>query len=174
MKRIWVSPEDCIANHTCWTPETLKRYTYEYGNGDEVLVESILKDPNVSIVDKMYIVDITDMLSDEDSHWLAVDYAGHALTKHTIAGKVSLNIKAEWIKGQISDAQLLEAEKDAWHEAKTYPKSKAAAFACKKDPKLALRGASAFAGGWYGEAVDPIEKQWQWERMLERLEDTDE
>jgi len=169
----WLSIEDCIKNNTCWSPGAILEYAKKHGDGNRVKVLPLLNNPDIYKVDKMWVVDAVGLLKESDYHWLAIEYAAHVLEDANKAGMKALTTKAMWIKGRVTDEELENAEKDAWNEAKYYPKSKAAAFAAKKDPKLALKLSSALAAGWYGEVVDPEEINWQWSLMVDRLEGID-
>lgn len=173
MTKMLISPEDCMANNTCWPKERLEDYTKKYGKNGKVRVQTILDDENVSIVDKMYIVDITKLLTPQDAHWLSVEFASHWMEPANKDGLKAVKMKVYWLKDRCDDQDLEDAEKLAWEEAKVYPKSKSAAFAAKKDPYLAMRGSAALAGGWYGETIVPEEKEWQWSLILDRLEGYD-
>lgn len=169
-----LSIEDCIQHNTCWSTKAIEDYAKKHGDGKEVTIKDVLNDPAISKVDKMWVVESTGLLTDDDCHWLAIEFAAHILEDANKAGMKALTTKAMWIKGNATDEKLKNMEKAAWDEAKYYPKSKAAAFAAKTNPDLAIKGASAFSAGWYGEAVNPEEINWQWSLMVDRLEGIDE
>ena len=162
-----ITPELCIASNTCWPEDRIKKYKDK--KNPEGYVWKILDDDNVSIVDKIFIVDISGILSDRQKHKLALEFASHVLTKTNRRAWIALAKKEDWLDKRVSDSQLAKAETMAWEEAKTLPKSKAAAFAAKRDARLAFNGSASFSGGWYGGDVDPKEKRWQWNQILKEI-----
>jgi len=161
--------DDCFANNTCWPEDRLERYRRVHGDTEGVPVFSILTDPDISIVDKMWAVEAAELLSEDDMHWLALDFAAHVMTEANIEGMNAIKAKEAWMKGNNDEETLHKAELAAWKESKNYHRSKAAAYASKTNATIALRGAAALSAGAYGEDVDPIEKRWQWGLIKERL-----
>ncbi len=170
MKKM-ISVDGVIDTPHCWAELSIKDYAQEHGDGCMVPLETILDDKNVRIMDKMWVVCNFDVLSPNDSHELATLYALHVITASNVAARRAIEAKLLWIKDEIDDEELELAEKEAWDEAKYYPKSRAAAFAAKKDPKNSLLLSAAIAGEWFSNEADATEMVWQWEQMKERIND---
>lgn len=149
----------------CWSDFSIQEYADKHGDGTYVSAMVILNDPDVKIMDKLWLVGTFSLLSDRNTHILAIEYARHILTEANIRGHRALDAKILWIDGEIDDKELQLAEKEAWDEGKIYTKSKAAAFASKKDPKYAFLLAAAQAGDWFTNAADASELVWQWDTM---------
>lgn len=159
----YLTLEKCIAYRSCWPVSKLEEYGKQYDG--KVPMAAILNDPDMSAVDKMWCVIEAGVLSDKQMHSLAIDYAKHYLTDENVCGKKALRAKEAWLEYYANKFDVHQAANSAWEEAKTLKRSRAAAFACSLDPKIAVLGTASIAGGWYGEDVDTNEKLYQWTLM---------
>lgn len=166
----WFSPEDVIAKKACWS----KAYTYDWfqKNTDGVKVDyaDVYEDKYMSIVEKMWVTFNMDIITDKDKHDLAATFAMHVIPEASVKARDGLMVKRLWLAGQASDELLGEAAIEIWNEAKVIPEVSASAFACSRDPDIAINGSAVKAGGWFEGDVKVDEKIWQWDQVVKLLE----